>query len=119
VKTGVRVTSSVRPHSARPRLSIDPNAVANAFDTTTSTRPVSRAVSATSRVICASSATSTHWKRPPASFATRGPRSRSTSATTTRAPSRASAATVAAPMPDAPPVTIATRPANRPSMCRA
>src|SRR5207244_10845036 len=38
------------------------------------------------------------------------------SATTTRAPSAASAAAVAAPMPEAAPVTIATRPAKRPSM---
>ena len=50
VKIGVSVTSSVRFHSATPRLSIEPYAVENAHPTKTSSRPCVRAVSATSRV---------------------------------------------------------------------
>jgi hypothetical protein len=49
------------------------------------------------------------------------PRGSSTSVTTTRAPSRASVSAHAAPMPDAPPVTIAIFPCTCPklvSRCR-
>ena len=50
---------------------------------------------------------------PPTSVATSSARARSKSATTTRAPSEASRRTVAAPIPLAPPVTIAFIPAKR------
>src|SRR5262249_9195062 len=48
------------------------------------------------------------------SATTRGPASSSMSAHTTAAPSAAKRRSVAAPIPDAPPVTIATLPARRP-----
>src|SRR5262249_27559311 len=84
--------------------------------TRTSSRPSRRATSATRAPSRASSATSTTASSAPAAAATAAPRSRSTSTAITRAPSAANAATHAAPIPDAPPVTIATRPAKRPAI---
>jgi hypothetical protein len=116
VNAAVSVTSSVRVHPSRAKRSIGPTLVAKAFDTSTSIRRCAAAVRSTSACTAAASPTSTASKTPAVAPATSRPRSRSTSATTTRAPSAANARAVAAPMPDAPPVTITTRPAKRPSI---
>ena len=63
---------------------------------------------------CSGSATSVWWNlaSAPQRAATFSPPARSTSAMTTRAPSSRNLSTIARPIPDAPPVTIATFPAK-------
>ena len=116
VNAAVSVTSSVRVQASRAKRSIGPTLVAKALETRTSTRRKAATVRSTNARTARPSPTSTASKTPAVAPATSRPRSRSTSATTMRAPSAANARAVAAPIPDAPPVTITTRSAKRPSI---
>src|SRR4051812_11124390 len=100
------LTSKTRAHSASSLSSTVPWAPMPALLTTMSMPPSASAAAATASRIDGSSVTSA-WK-PSSGFSTSGCRSRQA----TWAPRSRSSVAVARPMPEAPPVTIAVRPAN-------
>src|SRR5689334_4530405 len=109
----VRLTAMMRSHSAVSMSTKRVNASMPAELTSTSTGPSSARVRATAASIWARSDTSTAHPiaRPPLAAmpaAARSAASPSRSRTDTCRPSRASRSLMASPMPDAPPVTIAT-----------
>ena len=112
--TPVRLTLITRFHSARAVAATGVKPTTPALLIKMSTGPSSFTTSATTAAQLSSSATSKWRYSPPTCLATTAPCSSSTSHTTTLAPSAAKIAQSAAPIPWAPPVTIATLPSNLP-----
>src|SRR4051794_15269387 len=104
-----RLTASTKSHSSSSVLTKNEKRSVPALFTSTSTSPTA----ATPARIDSTSVTSIRTAVPSISLATLRAPASLTSATATRAPSAASRRAVAAPMPDAPPVTSALRPSSR------
>ena len=92
------------------RLTVRDGGAMPAQFTSTRATPCAASAAATAASTLASSVTSTRVKVPPNARARASPRSASRSNSATLAPPWASMAAVAAPSPDAPPVTIAATP---------
>ncbi len=113
--TDFRLTSCTFCHAGSSVVSMESSsggempALLNAM----STEPYASAAVSKRWSTCASSVTSTCTNRPSTRSAAAGPAVASRSPITTFAPSAARRFAVASPMPDAPPVMTATRPASR------
>src|SRR5918997_2403851 len=116
----VRLTPSTRVHSARSRSTTGPIVAVPALAKAMCRAPKRSTAVAASRATSSSAVTSqrTVATASPSSVATAASPVSSMSPTTTRAPSATNRLVVASPMPEAPPVTSAIRPASRPSRRR-